>query len=88
MGSEMCIRDRYKVRQLAITTVFLSSIFIFRFGPHTVRQLAITMHTLSKITATLFQLGTIMVRQLAISTAILSRFLFFGSVRSQSGNWP
>ena len=35
-----------KVRQLAITTAILSSFIIFRLGPHTPRQLAMTMNCL------------------------------------------
>ena len=43
-----------KVRQLAITTVILSSVIIFLFGTLTVRQLAMTMTTLPRITVILF----------------------------------
>ena len=40
---------RNEVRQLAITTVILSSVFIFLLGMLTVRQLAMTMKTLFRI---------------------------------------
>ena len=43
-----------KVRQLAITTVIMSSVITFPPDPLTVRQLVMTMKTLSRTTAIRF----------------------------------
>ena len=78
-----------KVGQLAITTVFLFSVIIFFFDMLTVRQLAMTMTTLSRITAILFQLGINKARQLAIPRVFLSSVIVFRlGTLLRSGNWP
>ena len=46
-----------------------------------VRQLAMTVITLCRVTLILFHLGTNKVRQLAISTVILSSVINFTSAR-------
>ena len=78
-----------KVRQLAITTVILSIVILFLRGTLTVRQLAMTMTTLSRITAILFQLGINKARQLAIPRVFLSSVIVFRlGTLLRSGNWP
>ena len=56
-----------KVRQLAITTVFLSGVIIFSLGTLTVRQLSMTISTLCRIASIVFGPGTNEVGQLAIT---------------------
>ena len=60
--------ETFKVRELAITTLVLSSsVKIFRLGMLTVGQLPMTITTMSQFTVILFQLDTNEVRQLAVT---------------------
>ena len=56
--------ETFKVRELAITTLILSSV---RLGMLPVGQLPMTITTMSQFTVILFQLDTNEVRQLAVT---------------------
>ena len=59
--------ETFKVRELAITTLILSSVNIFGLGMLPVGQLPMAITTMSQFTAILFQLDTNEVRQLAVT---------------------